>query len=61
MLGLGPVDRIETLAYERRPAPRRSTSFSPAKGITPLIQMPGLWDSEPERTLPGHDGPSNVV
>jgi hypothetical protein len=31
------------------------------EGITPLIQMRGLWQSEPERLLPGHDGSSNVV
>jgi len=30
-------------------------------GITPLIQMRGLWQTEPERMLPGHDGSSNVV
>jgi hypothetical protein len=29
--------------------------------ITPLIQMRSLWESEPERRLPGHDGTSNIV
>ena len=31
------------------------------KGIKPLIQMRSLWQTEPERMLPGHDGSSNVV
>ena len=31
------------------------------EGITPLIQMRALWQTEPERMLPGHDGSSNVV
>ena len=31
------------------------------KGITPVIQMRSLWQTEPERMLPGHDGSSNVV
>jgi hypothetical protein len=30
-------------------------------GITPLIQIRSLWQTEPERLLPGHDGTSNVV
>ena len=29
--------------------------------MLPLIQMRGLWQTEPERMLPGHDGSSNVV
>jgi hypothetical protein len=31
------------------------------KGIKPLIRMRSLWETEPERLLPGHDGTSNVV
>ena len=31
------------------------------EGITPLIQMRALWQTDPERMLPGHDGSSNVV
>jgi hypothetical protein len=30
-------------------------------GITPLIQMRSLWQTDLERLLPGHDGTSNVV
>ena len=29
--------------------------------IKPLIEIRSLWDSEPERRLPGHDGSSNIV
>ena len=28
------------------------------RGITPLIQIRGMWQNEPERMLPGHDGAS---
>jgi hypothetical protein len=56
-----PADRIETLAYDKAADGDDVHKTLSAKGITPLIQMRGLWQGEPERLLPGHDGSSNVV
>lgn len=56
-----PADRIETLAYDKAADSDAVHELLSDKGITPLIQMRGLWQGEPERMLPGHDGSSNVV
>jgi hypothetical protein len=56
-----PADRIETLAYDKAADSDDVHRTLSGKGITPLIQMRGLWQTEPERLLPGHDGSSNVV
>jgi hypothetical protein len=56
-----PEDRIETLAYDKAADSEGVHESLSSKGITPLIQMRGLWQGEPERMLPGHDGSSNVV
>lgn len=56
-----PADRIETLAYDKAADSDDVHKALSAKGITPLIRMRGLWKTEPERMLPGHDGSSNVV
>jgi len=56
-----PADRIETLAYDKAADSEEVHRALSSKGITPLIQMRGLWREEPERMLPGHDGTSNVV
>ena len=56
-----PADRIETLAYDKAADSDEVHELLSGKGITPLIQMRGLWQTEPERMLPGHDGSSNVV
>src|SRR5262245_6492381 len=56
-----PADRIETLAYDKAADSEEVHRALSSKGITPLIQMRGLWQTEPERMLPGHDGTSNVV
>ena len=56
-----PADRIETLAYDKAADSDDVHELLSGKGITPLIQMRGLWQGEPERMLPGHDGTSNVV
>jgi hypothetical protein len=56
-----PADRIETLAYDKAADSDGVHAVLSGKGITPLIQMRGLWQGEPERMLPGHDGTSNVV
>lgn len=55
------ADRIETLAYDKAADSDDVHRTLSGKGITPLIQMRGLWQTEPERMLPGHDGSSNVV
>jgi hypothetical protein len=56
-----PPDRIETLAYDKAADTEAVHELLSGKGITPLIQMRGLWQTDPERMLPGHDGSSNVV
>ena len=56
-----PADRIETLAYDKAADGDAVHELLSGKGITPLIEMRALWQTEPERLLPGHDGTSNVV
>jgi len=56
-----PADRIETLAYDKAADNDAAHELLSGKGITPLIQMRSLWQTELERMLPGHDGSSNVV
>jgi hypothetical protein len=56
-----PANRIETLAYDKAADTEDVHETLSGKGITPVIQMRGLWQAEPERMLPGHDGSSNVV
>jgi hypothetical protein len=56
-----PEDRIETLAYDKAADSEDVHKLLSGQGITPLIQMRGLWQTDPERMLPGHDGTSNVV
>jgi hypothetical protein len=56
-----PDDRIETLAYDKAADSDEVHATLSGKGIVPLIEMRGLWQGEPERLLPGHDGTSNVV
>jgi len=56
-----PADRIETLAYDKAADTDDVHKILSTKGITPVIEMRGLWQKDPERMLPGHDGSSNVV
>jgi hypothetical protein len=56
-----PTARIETLAYDKAADGEDVHQRLSDEGITPLIQMRSLWQSEPERMLPGHDGSSNIV
>jgi hypothetical protein len=56
-----PEDRIETLAYDKAADDNDVHELLASKDITPLIQIRGLWKTEPERLLPGDDGSSNVV
>jgi DDE family transposase/transposase-like protein DUF772 len=56
-----PPDRIKTLAYDKAADTDQAHRDLNRAGITPVIQMRGLWKTEPERLLPGHDGTSNVV
>lgn len=56
-----PEDRIKTLAYDKAADSEDVHRLLAAEGITPVIQMRSLWQSESERMLPGHDGSSNVV
>jgi hypothetical protein len=56
-----PPGRIKTLAYDKAADSDEVHRGLNRAGITPLIQMRGLWKTEPERLLPGHDGTSNVV
>lgn len=56
-----PEDRIKTLAYDKAADSEDVHERLSGAGITPLIQMRTLWQTEPERMLPGHDGSSNIV
>jgi hypothetical protein len=56
-----PPDRIKTLAYDKAADSDDVHAHLSGEGIKPLIQMRSLWQTEPERMLPGHDGTSNVV
>ena len=56
-----PEDRIKTLAYDKAADSEDVHWLLSDEGITPVIQMRSLWQSESERMLPGHDGSSNVV
>jgi len=56
-----PPDRIETLAYDKAADGEEVHKRLSDEEITPLIQMRSLWQTEPERMLPGHDGNSNIV
>jgi hypothetical protein len=56
-----PEDRIETLAYDKAADSEDVHELLSDEGIKPLIQMRSLWQTDPERMLPGHDGSSNVV
>lgn len=56
-----PKGRIRTLAYDKAADTGDVHKRLGQSDITPLIQMRSLWESEPERRLPGHDGTSNIV
>jgi hypothetical protein len=56
-----PDGRIKTLAYDKAADSDGVHKDLSGRGITPLIEMRSLWETEPERLLPGHDGSSNVV
>lgn len=56
-----PPGRIQTVAYDKAADTDEVHRDLSRAGITPLIQMRGLWTTEPERLLPGPDGTSNVV
>jgi hypothetical protein len=56
-----PPSRIKTLAYDKAADSDDVHNDLSGRRITPLIQIRSLWDTEPERMLPGHDGSSNVV
>jgi len=56
-----PDDRIQTLAYDKAADSNDVHKRLNKSHITPLIQMRSLWETEPERRLPGHDGNSNIV
>jgi Transposase DDE domain/Transposase domain (DUF772) len=56
-----PPERIKTVAYDKAADSEEVHQLLSSKKITPLIQMRSLWQTEPERLLPGHDGSSNIV
>jgi hypothetical protein len=56
-----PANRIETLAYDKAADSEEVHQTLSEHGIKPLIQMRAMWNIDPERMLPGHDGTSNVV
>jgi hypothetical protein len=56
-----PEQRIKTLAYDKAADSNDVHELLDELDVQPLIQMRSLWQSEPERKLPGHDGDSNIV
>src|SRR5271166_6476022 len=56
-----PEGRIKTVAYDKAADSQDVHKLLSGEGITPLIQIRSLWQTDPERMLPGHDGTSNVV
>ncbi len=56
-----PDGRIKTMAYDKAADGEDVHNLLSDEEITPLIRMRGLWKTEPERLLPGHDGDSNIV
>jgi hypothetical protein len=56
-----PPARLKTVAYDKAADNDDVHKTLSGAGITPLIQIRSLWQTEPERLLPGHDGTSNVV
>jgi len=56
-----PAGRIKTMAYDKAADTEEVHQLLSGEGVRPLIQMRSLWQTEPERLLPGHDGSSNVV
>jgi len=56
-----PEDRIQTLAYDKAADTNDVHRLLSKYGIKPLIQIRSLWETEPERRLPGHNGSSNIV
>jgi len=56
-----PEGRMQTMAYDKAADSNDVHEKLDSAGIRPLIQMRSLWESEPERRLPGHDGNSNIV
>jgi len=58
-----PQGRIETLAYDKAGDDVKVHQALHSRGIKPLIKSRAMWQSEPERPLPGPKGryPLNVV
>jgi len=56
-----PEGRIKTLAYDKAADDEKTHELLSEQQIKPLIQVRELWQEEPERMLPQHDGNSNVV
>jgi Transposase DDE domain/Transposase domain (DUF772) len=56
-----PADRIEALAYDKAADSDDVHQVLLGQGLTPLIRMRSLWQTDPQRMLPGHDGSSNLV
>jgi hypothetical protein len=56
-----PQDRIATLAYDKAADDGAIHQKLAAAGIRPVIENRRRWKDDPERLLPGHDGPTNIV
>ena len=55
------ASRIETLAYDKAADGENVHRTLHEANIQPVIQIRSMWQEQPERMLPGHDGNSNVV
>lgn len=56
-----PEGRIKSLAYDKAADTKDVHRVLEEAGISPVIEIRSMWQDEPERMLPGHDGTSNVV
>jgi len=57
---VGP-GRMKTLAYDKAADDEKVHALLNRNGIRPVIEARAMWQEEPERMLPGHDGRSNGV
>jgi hypothetical protein len=56
-----PAGRIDTLAYDKAADDEKVHETLHSHGIKPVIQNRALWQTEPERVLPGDRYPLNLV
>jgi hypothetical protein len=56
-----PPERMETLAHDKAADDEGAHGARHSHGIKPVIQNRALWETEPERVLPGGRCPLNLI